>query len=58
MVIVVLFIAMLPVHKIFAYINSYIQCILLDYNMTISAFQLTQKDTGRSLKMTYECRNL
>jgi hypothetical protein len=34
-----------------------------DYNITISAFQVTHKDTGRSLKMAYEmnaetCRSL
>jgi hypothetical protein len=34
-----------------AYINSYIHFMLLDYNLNISTFQVTQKDTGRSLKM-------
>jgi hypothetical protein len=29
-----------------------------DYNIIISAFKVTQKDTGRSLKMAYECRNM
>jgi hypothetical protein len=29
-----------------------------DYNITISAFQVTHKDTGRPLKMAYECRNM
>jgi hypothetical protein len=29
-----------------------------DYNVTIAAFQVTRKDTGRSLKMAHECRNM
>jgi hypothetical protein len=41
-----------------AYINSYIHCILLDYNITIAAFQVTHKTPARSLRMAYEGRNL
>jgi hypothetical protein len=29
-----------------------------DYNITISAFQVTRKDKGRSMKMACKCRNM
>jgi hypothetical protein len=29
-----------------------------DYNITISAFRVIHKDTGRFLRMAYECRNM
>jgi hypothetical protein len=29
-----------------------------NYHITIAAFQVTHKDTGHSLKMAYECRNM
>jgi hypothetical protein len=33
-------------------------CTVHDYNITISDFQVTPKDTGRFLKMANECRNM